>query len=107
MRTDFDIAAFAASAGFPVGEITDSDLVGYMEPDQVVDDPELSVSRKRELLAYWASDIHAVIGSPALRSLATGVTVSIDTIMGALRRLDEQVDLAAMRRGSDAGEGAR
>jgi hypothetical protein len=104
MRTDLEITAFAASAGFPVGTVADGDLIGYARPGQVVDDPELSPSHKRALLAFWASDIHAVAGAPALRSLATGVTVGIDEIMAALGRLDQQVDYAALT--ADAGTAA-
>jgi hypothetical protein len=85
MRTNLDLDTFD-------DEITDSDLIGYLRPRDIVDDPRLSVSRKRALLAYWASDIHAVIGAPALRSLVAGVTVSIDDIFDALKRLDGLYD---------------
>jgi hypothetical protein len=81
-RPDFPFEDF-------LGEITDGDLIGYARPRDVVEDPELSLARKRELLAYWASDIHAIPNFPALRSLSFGSTVTIDDIQAALRKLDE------------------
>lgn len=72
---------------------TDSDLIGYSRPQDLANDHALTVSRRRELLAFWASDIHAVAGSPALRSYDFGVAVSIDEIFDALKSLDDQYDL--------------
>ena len=69
-------------------DVTDSDLIGYFKPRDIANDMALPISRRRELLAYWASDIHAVVGSPALRSYNFGVTVSIDEILDALKSLD-------------------
>ena len=74
-------------------DVTDSDLIGYSRPRDLAADAALPVSRRRELLAYWASDIHAVTGAPALRSYAFGVAVSIDEILDALKSLDDQYDL--------------
>jgi hypothetical protein len=76
--------------------VTDSDLAGFFKPSEIVHDPMLTLSRKRQLLAFWASDIHAVAGAPALRSYAHGPTVSIDDIQSALCELDGMVDTAAM-----------
>ncbi len=84
--------------------VTDSDLVGYNRPSEIVHDPVLTVARKRQLLAHWGSDIHAVAGAPALRTYARGATVCIDDIQAALRDLDDMVDLAAI--GSKAASGA-
>ena len=72
-----------------LGEVTDGDLIDYDRPSDVVADPELTLARKRELLAYWASDIHAVTNFPALRSLSFGKTASIDDIQAALQRLGD------------------
>lgn len=83
--------------------VTDSDLIGYAKPDDIIRDPILTLARKRQLLAFWASDIHAVRGAPALRSCAFGPTVSIDDLQAALCRLDDMVDFAAIR--SDGTEG--
>jgi hypothetical protein len=75
--------------------VTDSDLVGYYHPRSIVAEPELSPSRKRELLAHWASDIHTVAGAPALRCVY-GATAHIDDIFAALRQLDDLVDASAI-----------
>ncbi|HEY9010404.1 MAG TPA: hypothetical protein VIN06_05255 [Devosia sp.] len=85
MRTNIDLSP-------DLDEVTDGDLRGYFRPRDIADDPTLTVSRKRELLAYWASDIHAVTGAPALRAIAAGPTVSIDDIMDALKSLDARFD---------------
>lgn len=76
--------------------VSDSDLIGYDSPREIVDDPILSLARKRQLLAYWSSDIHAVTGAPALRCCASGPTVTIRDIKEALSALDEIVDVAAI-----------
>lgn len=76
--------------------VCDSDLMGYEAPHDIVEDPLLTVARKRQLLAYWASDIHAVPGAPAFRSYLMGPAVTIDQIQSALIALDEMVDLPAI-----------
>ena len=76
--------------------VSDSDLIGYFKPSEIVHDPLLTLARKRQLLAYWASDIHAVRGAPALRSYASGPAVLIDDIQAALVELDTMVDAAAI-----------
>src|SRR5215217_6934193 len=68
--------------------VSDSDLVGFKRPADIVGDPMLSTARKRQLLAFWGSDIHAVSGAPALRSSRYGPTVLIDEIKAALLDLD-------------------
>ena len=75
--------------------VSDADLVGYYHPRDVVSDPTLTLARKRQLLAFWMSDIHAVVGSPALRSVA-GVTTSVDALSDAFSELEEMVDLPAI-----------
>lgn len=82
--------------------VTDADLAGYYSPKNIVDDVEITVSRKRALLAHWASDIHAVTGMPALRH-GWKVTTSIDAIMAAMAQLDEMVDPAAIPMKAGAG----
>jgi hypothetical protein len=79
--------------------VSDSDLIGFYKPDDIVTDPQLTLARKRHLLAYWASDIHAVRSAPALRSINFGPTVSIDDIEAALCKLDDLVDLPAIAGG--------
>lgn len=88
---------------FDTQDVSDADLVGYFRAKDILDDLSLSPSRKRALLAFWASDIHSVAGSPGLRS-ARGVTVSIDSLLDALCALDAEVDQAAMAHGAGASE---
>lgn len=76
-------------------EVTDADLLGYNRAQDIVEDPHLTVARKRELLAHWASDVHAVLGAPALRSVR-GITITIDSIHAAMRQLDDMIDPAAI-----------
>jgi len=76
-------------------EVVDSDLAGYNQASDILDDPYLSPSRKRGLLAFWASDVHAVPGSPALRRVRH-VTVTIDSILDAMCALDAGIDQGAM-----------
>ena len=98
MRTDLHLADPFDDDTF----VSDSDLIGFHRPREIVHDPMLTVARKRQLLAYWASDIHAVPGSPALRSYAFGTAVTIDDIQAALRELDDMVDLPAIGSGTDS-----
>ena len=86
--------------------VSDSDLMGFTRPRDIVTDPMLTVARKRQLLAFWGSDIHAVQGMPSLRSYAFGPTVSIDEIQAALMQLDEMVDLPAIPRSGGRGADA-
>jgi hypothetical protein len=76
-------------------DVTASDLVGYWRPSDVVHDGHLTVARRRALLTFWASDIHAVAGAPAVRC-ARGVTVHIDDVLDALKELDSMVDVMAI-----------
>lgn len=78
-------------------EVTETDLIGYYRARDILDDVALSPSRKRALLAYWASDMHAVAGSPSLRNIR-GVAVTVDSILDALCSLDAEIDQAAMNR---------
>lgn len=101
MRTDLNLAEPLA---FDDSFVSDSDLIGFNRPRDIVDDPILTLARKRQLLAYWGSDIHAVAGAPGLRTYAFGPTVPIDDIQSALCALDNMVDLPAIpvSRGSGA-----
>jgi hypothetical protein len=85
--------------------VCDSDLVGFFHPREIVRDPVLTLARKRQLLSFWLSDIHAVSGSPALRR-AAGVTTSVDELFAALAKLDEMIDLPAIGAGTGAGAAA-
>lgn len=84
-------------------EVNDSDFIGYFCARDIVDDPSLSPSRKKAMLAYWASDRHAVSGMPSLRNVR-GVTVTIDSLFKAMDQIDSEIDPGAMRRGSTNSE---
>jgi hypothetical protein len=63
----------------------------FEHPQNVVNDPDLTLSEKRAILASWASDACAVEASPALRQPpGTSKPVCFDDIMDALRLLDRQ-----------------
>jgi hypothetical protein len=95
MAMNLDTATSLDTTAFDEDAVTNSDLVGYWKPREILDDPSITVARKRELLAFWASDIHAVAGAPALRC-ARGVTVHIDELLDALKELDSMVDVGAI-----------
>lgn len=84
-----------------IDEVSDSDLVGYWRASDILDDPALSPSRKKALLSYWASDVHAVSGAPSLRC-ARGVTVTIDSLFEAMAKLDSEIDQGAMIAGTSS-----
>jgi hypothetical protein len=62
----------------------------FCQPMEVVNDPELTLSEKRALLAAWASDACAVEAVPALRCAPGRSPAQFDDIMDALRVLDQQ-----------------
>lgn len=103
MRTDLDLAP---TYDFSDAFVSDSDLIGFNRPRDIVHDPLLTLERKRQLLAYWGSDIHAVVGSPGLRAYAFGAAVSIDDIQAALCELDEMVDIPAIPQATGSGASA-
>jgi len=76
-------------------DVAESDFVGYFCAADIVDDPSLSRSRKKALLAFWVSDINAVAGTPGLRTMR-GVTVTVDSLFDAMSILDNEIDQAAM-----------
>lgn len=61
----------------------------FCDPQDVVRHPRLSFSQKRALLASWASDRHSVEDAPELRQLDSGAIVRRDSIINALKQLDE------------------
>jgi hypothetical protein len=67
----------------------------FKHPNEVVDDPDLTLNEKRAILASWASDACAIEAAPALRKGPAGSTVRFDDIMEALRTLDRQAKEAA------------
>lgn len=61
--------------------------------------PRLTTAEKRELMARWASDAHAVENMPAFRQLDDGSLVRVDEILVALQSLDgEDTRIEAPRR---------
>lgn len=65
--------------------------LAFEHPMNVVNDPDLTLSEKRAILASWASDACAVEAAPALRHPpGAGKAVEFDDIMDALRLLDRQ-----------------
>jgi hypothetical protein len=61
----------------------------YIHPDDVANDPELTLAEKRAILASWISDARAVENVPSLRRLDSGAVVEVDAILRALVVLDE------------------
>jgi hypothetical protein len=62
----------------------------FAQPMDVVNDPDLTLSEKRAILAAWASDACAAEAVPALRCAPGHTPVQFDDIMDALRLLDRQ-----------------
>jgi hypothetical protein len=75
--------------------LTDSgiDQHFWSDPNDVLNDPVMSIAAKRAVLASWASDARAVPDHPALRQLESGAIVDIDSVLAALKRLDGVGDL--------------
>jgi hypothetical protein len=66
-------------------------------PDDVLQNPSMTPQRKREILAAWASDAHAVENVPALRQLDDGSVVALDEILQALKSLDDSAGRGTTR----------
>ena len=66
-------------------------------PADVLNDPDLTLSEKRAILASWASDACAGEAFPALRQPAGSVPVGFDDIIDAMRELDRQEDARPLR----------
>jgi hypothetical protein len=65
--------------------------VGFTIPDDVLKDPHLPLSEKREILASWASDASAVQDEPTLRwLLGTPEPVPFAQVRDALLRLERR-----------------
>jgi len=79
----------------------------FDEPEDVVNDPDLSLNEKRAILAAWASDACAVAAAPELRKRPGGRPVKFDDIMEALRSLDKEYHTLLARRESQSTRGLR
>lgn len=69
----------------------DARQAGFGDPWDVVLDPDLTSSEKREILSDWASDAHVVDGRPGLRMNAAGAVAAWDDIMEGLRLVDAEI----------------
>ncbi|MCA0050257.1 hypothetical protein LB577_25445 [Mesorhizobium sp. B283B1A] len=80
------------SEAYDYHEPESKDLAGeyaaLQTPHDVLNE-EMTIGEKRALLAFWASDVHAVPGRPALRRLDNGVIVEVGDILRALNHLDK------------------
>lgn len=91
-------SAKASSPDFDSGRADTLDLdsllhpaAAFEHPNEVVNDPDLTLNEKRAILASWASDACAVEAAPELRCAPTQARpVRFDEIMDALRSLDRQ-----------------
>lgn len=70
----------------------------FDHPNDVANDPDLSLNEKRAILASWASDACSVEAAPALRCAPGGKrAVTFDEVMEALRKLDRYAQQQAAR----------
>jgi len=92
MRTNLDLISNSTDSS----DISRIDFIGYHHPREIVADPELTVARKRALLARWLSDANALVGSPTIRRSPAGATASVDQLRQSLDKLDEMVEAIAM-----------
>lgn len=92
MRTNLDLITHSHDDL----QITRQDFIGYFHPREIVADPELTVARKRALLARWMSDANAVSGAPEIRRSPASVTTTVDHLRDALAKLDDMVEAIAL-----------
>ncbi len=65
----------------------------FEDPQQVLEDPDLTLNEKRAILASWASDACAVEAAPALRRPpGSSRVISVDEVLEALCTLDRQAN---------------
>jgi hypothetical protein len=63
----------------------------FAHPNDVVNDPDLTLNEKRTILASWASDACAIEAVPSLRRLPGAKRpVPFDEVMEALQALDKE-----------------
>jgi hypothetical protein len=63
----------------------------FAHPNDVVNDPDLTLNEKRAILASWASDACAIEAMPTMRRPPGAKRpVSFDEVMDALRALDKE-----------------
>jgi len=62
----------------------------FRQPEDVVNDPDLSLNEKRAILAAWASEACAIKAVAAWRKSPSGRNVKFDEIMEALGSRDKE-----------------
>jgi hypothetical protein len=60
-----------------------------IDPEDILDDPNLTNEQKRATLAFWLSNVHAVPGAPRWRQLENGAFVDAIDLRRALGAIDE------------------
>ncbi|ESY85268.1 hypothetical protein X739_16815 [Mesorhizobium sp. LNHC220B00] len=65
-----------------------AEFAALRTPEDVLNE-NMAIGEKRALLAFWASDAHAVPDKPTLRQLDNGATAQVSEILRALHTLDE------------------
>lgn len=77
--------------GRPSPDARICELIGdYVHPREVIDDDHLSLTDKRAILCFWASDACAVASRPGFRWLpGTPGPIAFDKVIAALRKLDD------------------
>jgi hypothetical protein len=70
-------------------EMNPSERLSHSDtPAALLRDTSRTAEEKREILASWVSDAHAVADAPTLRRLATGAVVRVQDVLLALQQLD-------------------
>ncbi|MBZ9738267.1 MULTISPECIES: hypothetical protein [unclassified Mesorhizobium] len=64
-----------------------AEFAAIRRPEDVLNE-DMAIGEKRALLAFWASDAHAVPDNPTLRQLDNGAIARVSEILGALHALD-------------------
>ena len=82
----------------PTPDFLAAPILNLHHPSEVLAHPGLTAEERREILAGWASDVHAVEDAPWLRQLENGARIPIEEILRALSRLDDEPASAALRR---------
>jgi hypothetical protein len=60
-----------------------------VDPEDILDDLNLTSEQKRATLAFWLSNVHAVPDAPRWRQLENGAFVDAIDLRRALRTIDE------------------
>jgi len=93
-RTKFDRQAGPRDGGLDLDQLLHP-AQAFNHPNEIVSDPDLTLSEKRAILSSWASDACAVDSEPSLRQRPGGARpVTFDDILDALKALDASDPLA-------------